>query len=67
MFAERTIMLFDPKALTAEPMKVVCFMAPQSICDAIDLAAAKYDASSPNRSAFLRRAVISALQQDARR
>lgn len=64
---ERTIMNFDPDTLAAEPMRLICFNAPQSVCRAIDVAAAKLDPSSPNRSAFLRGAVISALQQDASR
>jgi hypothetical protein len=57
----------DPTTLAAEPMKLVCFNAPESICRAIDVAAAKLDPSAPNRSAYLRGAVISALKQDARR
>lgn len=58
-------MKIDPAALAAEPLRVITFCLPASVIEAVDRAASKADVSCPNRSAWIRNAVIGALRKDA--
>ncbi|WP_425906282.1 hypothetical protein [Nitrobacter sp. TKz-YC02] len=59
-------MKFDAKTLAAEPMKNITFALPESVIDRIDRLAAKQDVSCPNRSAWLRSVILSAITREHR-
>jgi metal-responsive CopG/Arc/MetJ family transcriptional regulator len=56
---------FDAAELVSSPMKNTSLLLPQILLDEIDRAAVRDDPSSPNRSSWMRRALISALRREA--
>jgi metal-responsive CopG/Arc/MetJ family transcriptional regulator len=58
---------FDPIELVASPMVSTCFLLPRILLDEIDRAAVRDDASAPNRSSVIRRALIGYLRREAAR
>jgi hypothetical protein len=58
-------MKIDRAALVGEPLQAITFCLPASIIETVDRAASNADVSCPNRSAWLRSAVLGALRKDA--
>ncbi|MET3307912.1 hypothetical protein [Bradyrhizobium diazoefficiens] len=56
---------FDTHELVSSPMQHVTMLLPKVLLDHIDQAAQLDDPSSPNRSSWMRRALISALRREA--
>lgn len=56
---------FDASELIASPMRNVSILLPQVLLDAIDKAAVQDDPSSPNRSSWIRGALIGRLKREA--
>jgi hypothetical protein len=56
---------FDPAALVTSPMKCTSLLLPQALLDEIEKAAVNDDPSSPNRSSWMRRALIDRLKREA--
>ncbi len=54
-------MKLDPAQIASEPLSVITLKMPVSVIAAIDHAAALIDLAAPNRSAFVRQAVIEKL------
>ncbi|WP_316158586.1 MULTISPECIES: hypothetical protein [unclassified Bradyrhizobium] len=53
--------------LVASPMENVSLVVPKLLLEQIDRAAAQDDPSSPNRSSWMRRALIDRLKREATR
>jgi hypothetical protein len=62
---ERTLML-DQSKFASERMSLLSFHVPESMHKAVNAAAARMDPASPNKSAFLRGAVLTALLKEPR-
>ncbi|WP_407155076.1 hypothetical protein [Bradyrhizobium sp. STM 3557] len=58
---------FDAADLVASPMENVSLVIPKLLLEQIDRAAAQDDPSSPNRSSWMRRALIDRLKREAAR
>ena len=56
---------FDAAELLVSPMKHVTMLLPQVLIDRIDEAAQVDDPSNPNRSSWMRRALIGQLRREA--
>jgi metal-responsive CopG/Arc/MetJ family transcriptional regulator len=56
---------FDPTELVESPMRNVSISLPQLLLNAIDKAAGRDDPSSPNRSSWIRGALIGRLKREA--
>jgi hypothetical protein len=56
---------FDPAALVTSPMICTSLLLPKVLLDEIDRAAVNDDPSSPNRSSWMRRALIDRLKREA--
>jgi metal-responsive CopG/Arc/MetJ family transcriptional regulator len=56
---------FDAGALVRSPMVNTSLLLPQVLLDEIDKAAIQDDPSSPNRSSWMRRALIDRLKREA--
>ena len=56
---------FDAAELLVSPMKHVTMLLPQVLLDHIDEAAKRDDPSAPNRSSWIRRALIGRLKREA--
>lgn len=56
---------FEAHELLTSPMQHVTMLLPKILIDQIDQAAQNDDPSSPNRSSWMRRALISALRREA--
>ncbi|MCK1410193.1 hypothetical protein [Bradyrhizobium sp. 76] len=56
---------FDPHELVSSPMRHVTLLLPEILINRIDQAASLDDPSAPNRSSWMRRAMISALRREA--
>jgi metal-responsive CopG/Arc/MetJ family transcriptional regulator len=56
---------FAAADLITSPMRHMTLLVPEILVDAIDAAAVRDDPSSPNRSSFVRRAIIAALRREA--
>lgn len=56
---------FDTSALIASPMIRTSLLLPRILLDEIDRAAGCDDPSSPNRSSWMRRALIDRLKREA--
>ena len=55
---------FDPAALVASPMLNISVLLPKMLLEEIDRAAVRDDPSAPNRSSWIRRALISRLKRE---
>lgn len=55
------------RKLSSERLQIVTFAIPVSLIAEIDHVVAKIDVACPNRSAWLRGAVLRALRSDARK
>lgn len=58
-------MKIDLTQLGSDSLKIITFAIPISALNAIDRAASRADASVPNRSAWIRSAVLTALRKEA--
>ena len=56
---------FTPDELVASPMVNTSLLLPRVLLDEIDKAAIQDDPSSPNRSSWMRRAMIDRLKREA--
>lgn len=56
---------FDAAALVASPMICTSLLIPKILLDEIDRAAVADDPSSPNRSSWMRRALVDRLKREA--
>lgn len=56
---------FDAAALVTSPMKCVSILLPEVLISAIDKAALDDDPSAPNRSSWIRGALIGRLRREA--
>ena len=55
---------FDATALVTSPMVNTSLLLPRGLLDEIDRAATRDDPSSPNRSSWMRRALIDRLKEE---
>lgn len=65
MEKENMAQKFDAAALVTSPMKCVSILLPEVLISAIDKAAFDEDPSAPNRSSWIRGAVIGRLRREA--
>jgi metal-responsive CopG/Arc/MetJ family transcriptional regulator len=56
---------FDATELVASPMRNISVLLPQVLLDEIDKAAVRDDPSAPNRSSWIRGALIGRLKREA--
>ncbi|WP_065752999.1 hypothetical protein [Bradyrhizobium paxllaeri] len=56
---------FDAAALVASPMRNISVLLPEALLNEIDKAAVRDDPSAPNRSSWMRRALIGQLKREA--
>jgi hypothetical protein len=56
---------FTPDELVSSPMVHATFLLPKVLLDFVDQAARRDDPSSPNRSSWMRRALIGQLRREA--
>jgi metal-responsive CopG/Arc/MetJ family transcriptional regulator len=56
---------FDTTALVSSPMRNISVLLPQVLLNEIDKAAVRDDPSAPNRSSWIRRALIGGLKREA--
>lgn len=56
---------FDAGALVTSPMVCTSLLLPRVLLDEIDKAAIQDDPSAPNRSSWMRRALIDRLKREA--
>jgi hypothetical protein len=56
---------FDPSALLTSPMKHATFLLPQILLDHVEQAAKRDDPSCPNKSSWIRGALIQRLRREA--
>lgn len=56
---------FDAAELVSSPMRNTSLLLPQVLLDEIDRAAVRDDPSAPNRSSWMRRALVERLKREA--
>lgn len=54
----------DANSLTRSPMRCISLLVPETLLAAIDEAAGRLDAAAPNRSCFIRGAIIQKLRRN---